>query len=76
MDLRNDSSSNYCLLHDVMEEQMTEVNGVGRRITKLLDDLRNRRRYWELKKEAEHRNRWKRQLHQSNIRNKYIQYLP
>jgi hypothetical protein len=27
---------------------MTEMKGVGRR-TQLLDDLRNRRRYWELK---------------------------
>jgi hypothetical protein len=27
---------------------MTEVKGVGRRI-QLLDDFRNRRRYWELK---------------------------
>ena len=45
-----------------MEEQMTEVNGVGRRITKLLDDLRNRRRHWELKEEAEDRKRWKGQF--------------
>ena len=40
-----------CLLHDVIEGQMTEVKGVGRRRTQLLDDLRNRRRYWELKEE-------------------------
>ena len=33
-----------CLLHDAIEEQMTEVKGVGRR-TQLLDDLRNRRRW-------------------------------
>ena len=33
-----------CLLRDVIEGQMTEVKGVGRR-TQLLDDLRNRRRY-------------------------------
>ena len=32
-----------CLLHDVIEGQMTEVKGVGR--THLLDYLRNRRRY-------------------------------
>jgi len=31
------------------------VKGVGRRRTQLLDDLRNRRRYWELKEEAEDR---------------------
>ena len=29
------------------------MKGVGRRRTQLLDDLRNRRRYWELKEEAE-----------------------
>ena len=29
--------------------------GVGRRRTQLLDDLRKRRRYWELKEEAEER---------------------
>ena len=28
-----------CLLHDVIEGQMTVVKGVGRRRTKLLDDL-------------------------------------
>jgi hypothetical protein len=28
---------------------MTEVKGEGRGRTQLLDDLRNRRRYWELK---------------------------
>ena len=47
---------NY-LFHDVIEVQMTEVKGVGRRRrtrrTQLLDDLRKRIRYWELKKEAE-----------------------
>ena len=37
-----------------------EVKGVGRRRTQLLDDLRNRRRYWELKEEAEYRKRWRR----------------
>jgi len=32
---------------------MTEVKSVGRRITKVLDDLRNRRTYWDLKEETE-----------------------
>jgi hypothetical protein len=32
---------------------MTEVKGVGRRKTQLLHDLKNRRRYWELKEKAE-----------------------
>ena len=54
-----------CLLHDAIEGQMTKVKGVGRRRrrrgrrTQLLDDLRNRRRYWELKEEAEVRKSWK-----------------
>ena len=29
-----------------------EVKGVGRRRTQLIDDLRDRRRYWELKEEC------------------------
>ena len=45
------------LHRDVIEEQMTEV---GRKITQLFDNLRNRRRYWELKEEANDRKRWKR----------------
>ena len=32
-----------CLLHDAIEGQMTEVKGVGRKRTQLLDDLRDRR---------------------------------
>ena len=48
-----------CLLHDAIEGQMTEVKGVGRRRTQLLDDLRNRSRYWELKEEAEDQKSWK-----------------
>ena len=51
-----------CLLHDTIEGQMTEVRGVGRRRTQLLDYFRNRRRYWELKEEAEDRKRWRRQF--------------
>ena len=50
------------ILCDTIEGQMTEVKGVGRRRTQLLDDLRNIRRYWELKKEAEERNRLKLQF--------------
>jgi hypothetical protein len=36
---------------------MTEIKVVGRRRTQLLEDMRNRRRYWELKEEAEDQNR-------------------
>ena len=43
-----------CFLHNVIEGQMTKVKGVGKRKRiPLLDDLRNKRRYWELKEEAE-----------------------
>jgi hypothetical protein len=41
---------------------MTGVNGVGRRKTQLLSDLKNRRRYWELKEEAEDWKSWKQQF--------------
>jgi hypothetical protein len=51
-----------CLLYDATEGQMTEVKGVGRRRTQLLEDLGNRRRYWELKEEAKDRKRWRRQF--------------
>ena len=50
-----------CLLRDAIEGQMTEVKEVGRR-THFLNDLRIRRRYWELKEEAEDWRRWKRQF--------------
>ena len=40
-----------------LKDKMTEVKGVGRRRTQLLDDLRNKRRYWELKEEAEDKKR-------------------
>jgi hypothetical protein len=43
-----------CLLRDAIEGQMTEMKVIGRR-TQFLDDLRNQRRYWELKEEAEDR---------------------
>ena len=52
---------------------MTDVKGVGRRRTHVLDDLRNRRRYWELKEEAEDRKRWKRQfINRKQGRNSYL----
>ena len=51
-----------CLLHDAIEGQMTELKGVGRGSTQLIDDLRNKRRYRVLKEDAEDRKRWKGQL--------------
>ena len=45
-----------CLLRDAIDGQMAEVEGVEtRRRTQLLDDLRNRIIYWELKEEAKNR---------------------
>ena len=49
---------------------MTLVKGVGRRRTQFLVDLRNRRRYWELKEEAEDQN-MQTIVYQSNIRKEY-----
>ena len=52
-----------CLLHYAIEGQMMEVKGVRRRRrTQILDDLRNRRKYWELKEQAEDLERWRRQF--------------
>ena len=48
-----------CLLRDAIEGQMTEVKGVGRTASIC---LRNRRRYRELKEEAEDRKRRRRQF--------------
>ena len=49
-----------CLIDDAIVGQMTEVK--EGRSTQFLDDMRNRRRYWELKEEAKDRERGKRQL--------------
>ena len=47
--------------HKVIEGCMVEEKGIGRR-TNILDDLRNRKILWELKKEAEDEEKWKRQF--------------
>ena len=47
---------------------MTEVKGVGRRRTQLLDDLGNRRRHRELEEEVE---KMETAVYQSKIRKKY-----
>ena len=56
-----------CLLHDVIEGQMTEVKGVGRRATQVLEDSRKRRRYWELQEEGEDRKKMETTVYQLNI---------
>jgi hypothetical protein len=50
-----------CLLNDGIEGQTVLVKVVGRG-TQLLDDLRNRRKYWEPKEKVEDRNRCKQQF--------------
>ena len=50
------------LLHYDIERQMTKVKRVGRRRRQLIDELRNRRKYWELKEETEDRKRLKQQF--------------
>jgi hypothetical protein len=47
---------------EAFNRKITFLKGVGITRTQLLDDLRNRRRYWELKEEAKDQNRWKRKL--------------
>jgi hypothetical protein len=51
----------HSLHHYVTGGQMPEVRGVARRI-QLLDDLRNRRIYWELKEDADDPKGWKEQF--------------
>ena len=41
------------LLHDAIEGLMKEVKEARRRKTQILNELRNRRRYWELEEDAE-----------------------
>ena len=63
-----------CLLYDIIGK-MKEVKGVGRRIIQLLDDLRNRRRHWELKEDAEDRKKWRIQFNVCTLI-RYKHYRP
>ena len=56
------------LLH-VIEGQITEAKEVRRR-TQLLDDLRNRRRYWELKEEVQDQ-KWSKWWYQMDTRDNF-----
>ena len=55
-------ATGFVIFQEEIERQITEVNGIGReyKIT-VLDDFRNRK-YWELKEEAEDREKWKRRF--------------
>ena len=59
-----------CLRHDVIEGQTTEVKEVGRKIMQFLNDLTNRRRYWEQKEEADEKKSWKKTVYHMNPRKK------
>jgi hypothetical protein len=50
---------------------MIEAKGVGRKTTQLLDDLRKRRIYWELKEECEDKKKVEMIVYESNLRKKY-----
>ena len=58
-----------CLLHDAIEGQETELKEVGRKIAQLLDDLKNRKKFWELNEQVEDRKCGNDNL-SSNIRKK------
>ena len=49
------------LLHDILEGKMEGGNAsrLGRRKIQILDDLKNGKRYWELKEEVENREGWR-----------------
>ena len=49
--------ANWIGLHLRTNYLLHAIEGVGRR-TQILDDLRNRRRYWELKEEADDQKMW------------------
>ena len=60
-----------CLVHDAIQGQMTEMEGIRRRRrTQLFDDFRNRRRYWELKEKAEDKKKMETSVYHTNIRKK------
>ena len=51
------------------------MKAVGRKRTRFLDDLRNRRIYWELKEKDEDRRSWKEQFFNQTL-GRSIRYLP
>ena len=54
----------------VSEGQMTKMKGEGGKIH-LLDDLRNRRRYWELKEESKDKKKLENTAYDMNIMKKF-----
>ena len=54
-------SRRNCLLHDLIEGKLQTygTRRAGRRKIQILDELLEKRKYWELKGEAEDRNKWR-----------------
>jgi hypothetical protein len=49
-----------CLIKHIIEGKILRTRRRGRRRKQLLDDLKETRRYWKLKEEAQDRTLWKR----------------
>jgi hypothetical protein len=50
-----------CLIKHIIEEKILGTRGRGRRRMQLLDDLKETRRYWKVKEEAQDRTLWRTQ---------------
>jgi hypothetical protein len=55
-----------CLLKHVIERKMEGAGRLDRRVTQLLDDLKEERRYWNLKQETLDRNLWRNRFRRRN----------
>jgi hypothetical protein len=51
-----------CLLNRIIEGKVRRTRRRGRRRKQLLDDLKEARRYWKLKEEAQDRTLWRTQF--------------
>jgi hypothetical protein len=51
-----------CLLKHIIERNITGTRRRGRRFEQLLDNLKEARRYWKLKEEAQDRTCWRTQF--------------
>jgi hypothetical protein len=54
-----------CLLRHIIEGKIVGTRRRGRRRKQLLDDLKEARRYWKLKEEAQDRTLWRTQFGRS-----------
>jgi hypothetical protein len=51
-----------CLIKHIIEGKIIGTRRRGRRLMQLLDDLKETRRYWKLKEEAQDRTLWRTQF--------------